>query len=70
MRDVTRAEFNCDVLLVFFIRVLKHVGAEEAVDDAFNHTRWMIGQGADVLVEVHWFLVSFGDNSFLLNCNG
>ena len=56
-----------DVEVALLLAVLKLVGAEEAVDYAPNHCRRMIRGGADALVEIHWFLVGFGEHPSILD---
>ena len=58
---------NVEVVLLF--AVLKFVSTEEAVDYAPNHFWRMIRGGADVVVEIQWFLVGFDEHPSILNVN-
>ena len=65
--DVALVHQARDVKVVLLLDILEFVGAEEAVDDAPDHLWWMIGGGADVLVEVHGFLVGFCEHPPILD---
>ena len=65
--DVAPVEEARNVNVVLLHGILKFVGTEEAIYDALNHFWRMIGGGADVVIEVHWLLISFSQNEPILD---